>query len=188
MGPEEEGNGRMDAATGRMRGSRFRCHIRRTIAFTRVVWGGLGVCTMMFGCAAQPDRRQSDSSSAGAGAELMGPRASTLDCADSTSAPRLIGGRIRRLTRLEIGNTLSDLLSEDLTSLARSLEPDTFGIGYSTGDERGVSSNYLDALKDVAEQAAAKLERAIAREYSSVRLGRAPCVARSRRTSSMTCS
>src|SRR5262249_16974536 len=62
--------------------------------------------------------------------------------------------RIRRLTRLELQNTLGDLLGDEARALATDIEPDTFAIGYSTGDERGVSSNYVDALKAIAEKAA----------------------------------
>jgi hypothetical protein len=82
--------------------------------------------------------------------------AQAQDCAQQVAAPTL-AARIRRLTRLEIENTLSDLLDETSGALARELEADTFAIGYSTGDERGVSSNYVDALKSVAEQAASRL-------------------------------
>ena len=78
------------------------------------------------------------------------------DCAEPAATPTL-SARIRRLTRLEIQNTLSDVLGETRGALAHDLEADTFAIGYSTGDERGVSSNYVDALKSVAEQAAAGL-------------------------------
>jgi len=45
-------------------------------------------------------------------------------------------------------------------TLAQGIEPDTFAIGFSTGDERGVSSNYVDSLKSVAEGASAELAAA----------------------------
>jgi hypothetical protein len=56
------------------------------------------------------------------------------------------------------------LLGEASSALADDLEADTFAIGYSTGDERGVSSNYVDALKGVAEQATAQLATAAERQ------------------------
>jgi hypothetical protein len=90
-----------------------------------------------------------------------GPGATPLDCSVAVAAKPGISARIRRLTRLEIENTLADLLGGDETrKLATQLEPDTFAIGYSTGDERGVSSNYVDALKGVVEGATAKLSAA----------------------------
>jgi hypothetical protein len=100
----------------------------------------------------------------GPGTAGTGPGApEPQDCQGANAAPTL-SARIRRLTRLEIENTLSDLLGETSGALAQDLEADTFAIGYSTGDERGVSSNYVDALKTVAERAAAELSSAP--EYS----------------------
>ena len=77
------------------------------------------------------------------------------------NAPSAVpGARIRRLTRLELENTLAELLGDAVRPLGLELEADTFAIGYSTGDERGVSSNYVDALKSVAEQATVALDAA----------------------------
>jgi Protein of unknown function (DUF1592)/Protein of unknown function (DUF1588)/Protein of unknown function (DUF1595)/Protein of unknown function (DUF1585)/Protein of unknown function (DUF1587) len=93
-----------------------------------------------------------------------GASATPQDCA-TTAAPKAdISARIRRLTRLEVENTLADLLGDKTRTLARGIEPDTFAIGYSTGDERGVSSNYVDALKSVAEGASAELAAAPERQ------------------------
>jgi Protein of unknown function (DUF1588)/Protein of unknown function (DUF1592)/Protein of unknown function (DUF1595)/Protein of unknown function (DUF1585)/Protein of unknown function (DUF1587) len=117
----------------------------------------LAAGALIFGCGA-PQPLTSDASPNGEG--LTSDGGSVSDCGTSTSAQRSMTGRIRRLTRLELENTLSDLLGEEAGIPARSLEPDTLAIGYSTGDERGVSANYVDALKSVAEQAAAKLQQA----------------------------
>jgi hypothetical protein len=98
-------------------------------------------------------------STPGEGADGLGEvpgSAQAQDCAEKPAAPGF-SARIRRLTRLEIRNTLSDLLGEASGALAEDLEADTFAIGYSTGDERGVSSNYVDALKGVAERATSAL-------------------------------
>ncbi|MES1188527.1 MAG: DUF1588 domain-containing protein [Myxococcales bacterium] len=90
------------------------------------------------------------------GGNVGDPGTTPAECATAAAQKPNISARIRRLTRLELENTLADLLGEETRPLAAGLEPDTFAIGYSTGDERGVSSNYVDALKIVAEGAAAK--------------------------------
>ncbi len=86
--------------------------------------------------------------------------ATSADCKAAQTARPVMAARIRRLTRLELENTFADLLGEAARTLAHDVEADTFAIGYSTGDERGVSSNYVDALKGVAERAAATLATA----------------------------
>lgn len=83
----------------------------------------------------------------------------TSNCSTGAAEP-LLGARIRKLTRLEIENTLADLLGEKTRSLAAEIEADTYAIGYSTGDERGVSANYVDALARVAEQGTMQLSDA----------------------------
>jgi hypothetical protein len=112
-------------------------------------------------------------SAAGPGAQGLGPNPTTnggaanaggttaVDCAAPQTAQPPLSARIRRLTRLELENTLFELLGEATRPLSRDLEPDTFAIGYSTGDERGVGSNYVDALKSVAERAATHLDAAL---------------------------
>jgi hypothetical protein len=104
--------------------------------------------------------------SAGSGAVTTGGAsglggAGALTCTDTQTPAPNITARIRRLTRLELENSLSDLVGEAARPLAHDLEADTFAIGYSTGDERGVSSNYVDALKSVAERAAAERKNAV---------------------------
>jgi hypothetical protein len=66
-----------------------------------------------------------------------------------TAAPP--AARIRRLTRAEIQNTLADLLGASAGPLAAGLEADSQALGYSTGDQRGVSAAYVDGLKTMAE-------------------------------------
>jgi len=95
-----------------------------------------------------------------AGPGSAGASSSPLDCPTSATPKAGISTRIRRLTRLELENTLADLLGDKTRALSQSIEADTFAIGYSTGDERGVSSNYVDALKGVAETASAQLAAA----------------------------
>jgi hypothetical protein len=59
--------------------------------------------------------------------------------------------RIRRLTRAEIQNTVVDLLGANAGPLAAGLEADSQALGYSTGDQRGVSAAYVGGLKTMAE-------------------------------------
>ena len=59
--------------------------------------------------------------------------------------------RIRRLTRAEIQNTVIDLLGTNAGPLAAGLEADSQALGYSTGDQRGVSAAYVGGLKRMAE-------------------------------------
>jgi hypothetical protein len=66
-----------------------------------------------------------------------------------TAAPA--AARIRRLTRTEIQNTLVDLLGANAGPLAAGLEADSQALGYSTGDQRGVSAAYVGGLKTMAE-------------------------------------
>jgi hypothetical protein len=70
--------------------------------------------------------------------------------------------RIRRLTRFEIQNTVVDLFGAAAGPLANGLEPDSQALGYSTGDQRGVSAAYVDALKTMAEGLAAQFRKTIA--------------------------
>ena len=98
--------------------------------------------------------------SASGGAATSGPATggaitTPLECANAPASTPDISARIRRLSRLELTNTLGDLLGDKASTLGSGIEADTFAIGYSTGDERGVSSNYVDALRNVAEAAAA---------------------------------
>jgi hypothetical protein len=98
----------------------------------------------------------SEPNPSGAGASGMAVR-----CSADESAKPTIAARIRRLTRLEMENTLGDLLGAASGALASELEADTLAIGYSTGDERSVSSNYVEALSAVAVKAAANLPSAV---------------------------
>jgi hypothetical protein len=96
---------------------------------------------------------------AGAAGGCVG-RIGTSDDSITSSAVSAI--RIRRLTALEIGNTVADLFGDGAAAMASGLEPDSRAQGFSTGDERGVTSSYVDALKTVAEGVAASFRATIA--------------------------
>lgn len=68
-----------------------------------------------------------------------------------------VSARIRRLTRLEFQNTLSDLLGEQAGPLAESLEQDATATKYATGADRGVSANYVGDLNRIAKLAVVEL-------------------------------
>jgi hypothetical protein len=87
--------------------------------------------------------------SGGVGTGGMGVVSSPL-CATGP-APAPPATRIRRLTRFEIQNTVVDLLGANAGPLAAVLEPDSQALGYSTGDQRGVSAAYVGGLKTMAE-------------------------------------
>src|SRR5205823_5650746 len=74
-----------------------------------------------------------------------GPIATGAAGSGTTGAPACVAGaampaptavRIRRLTRFEIQNTVTDLLGVAAGPLASGLEPDSQALGYSTGDQR----------------------------------------------------
>jgi hypothetical protein len=79
------------------------------------------------------------------------------------SAPSLAppSTRVRRLTKLELGNTLVDLLGVP-ASLAADLEVDSRASGFSTGDERSVGIGYAEGLQRVADAAAVAMSKTIA--------------------------
>jgi hypothetical protein len=83
-------------------------------------------------------------------------------CAASAAPAAMPAVRIRRLTRFEIQNTVTDLLGAAAAPLANGLEPDSQALGYSTGDQRGVSAAYVDALKTMAEGLSAQLRKTVA--------------------------
>jgi Protein of unknown function (DUF1588)/Protein of unknown function (DUF1592)/Protein of unknown function (DUF1595)/Protein of unknown function (DUF1587)/Protein of unknown function (DUF1585) len=74
--------------------------------------------------------------------------------------PAAVPGRVRRLTRLEVQNTLADLLGSDAGDLARWLEPDNGATKFSTDAGRSVSANYVNGLSQVAVQASHQLDQA----------------------------
>jgi hypothetical protein len=82
-------------------------------------------------------------------------------CPSAATQTVLPATRIRRLTRLEIQNTLADLLGASAAPLAAGLEPDSQALGYSTGDQRGVSPAYVDALKTMAEGVSAQFRKTV---------------------------
>src|SRR5262245_52552657 len=81
-------------------------------------------------------------------------------CSAGQKAPP-VAARVRRLTNAEVSNTLVDLLGADYGTLASGLEPDSRASGFSTGEERTVTSGYADSLKRLAESAAATFRTAL---------------------------
>jgi hypothetical protein len=67
--------------------------------------------------------------------------------------------RIRRLTKLEIRNTVADLFGDTAADLTNEIEPDPRPQGYSTGDERSVNPGYMDTQQHVATQLAASFRK-----------------------------
>jgi hypothetical protein len=90
-----------------------------------------------------------------------GAPADVAACASSTTAAPATA-RVRRLTRFEIQNTVVDLLGAAAGPLAAGLEADSQASGFSTGDQRGVSAAYVDALRTMAEGLAAQFRKAVA--------------------------
>lgn len=80
-------------------------------------------------------------------------------CAVGSPAPPAIGQRIRRLTKLEIRNTVADLFTDTAADLTAEIEADPRPQGYSTGDERSVDPAYMDTLQHVAQQVAADFRK-----------------------------
>lgn len=80
--------------------------------------------------------------------------------ATASASQPLANGRVRRLTRLELENTLRDLLGDEASSLAKALEPDTGATKFSTAADRGVSASYVSDLNHLAELAAQQLLKA----------------------------
>jgi Protein of unknown function (DUF1592)/Protein of unknown function (DUF1588)/Protein of unknown function (DUF1595)/Protein of unknown function (DUF1585)/Protein of unknown function (DUF1587) len=83
-------------------------------------------------------------------------------CASGAAPPVMPGVRIRRLTRLEVQNTVTDLLGADAAALANGLEPDSQALGFSTGDQRGVSAAYAAALSTMATGLATTFRKTVA--------------------------
>jgi hypothetical protein len=95
------------------------------------------------------------------GAGGSGPSPSSA-CTPAAMAAAPPAARIRRLTRFEIQNTVVDLLGASAGPLAATLEADSQALGYSTGDQRGVSAAYVDGLKTMAEGLGALLRPTVA--------------------------
>jgi hypothetical protein len=83
-------------------------------------------------------------------------------CTSAAMAAAPPAVRIRRLTRAEIQNTVVDLLGANAGPLAAELQADSRALGYSTGDERGVSAAYVGDLKTMAEGLGALLRPTVA--------------------------
>jgi Protein of unknown function (DUF1592)/Protein of unknown function (DUF1588)/Protein of unknown function (DUF1595)/Protein of unknown function (DUF1585)/Protein of unknown function (DUF1587) len=99
----------------------------------------------------------------GSGGSAGGSGGATVSsplCVSGGPAPA--AARIRRLTRYEIQNTLVDLLGTNAGPLAAGLETDSQALGYSTGDQRGVSAAYVGGLKTMAEGLGALVRATVA--------------------------
>jgi hypothetical protein len=83
----------------------------------------------------------------------------TTTCTDGTAVTPTLPPRIRRLTKLEISNTIADLLSVTAAKLTNEIEADPRPQGYSTGDERSVNPAYMDTQQHVAIQIAADFRK-----------------------------
>ena len=113
--------------------------------------GGAATGSAPTGAAGNGGAGPATSGAAGAtGAGGIGVVSSAL-CTSATMAAAAPAVRIRRLTRYEIQNTIVDLLGANAGPLAAGLEPDSQALGYSTGDQRGVSAAYVGGLKTMAE-------------------------------------
>jgi hypothetical protein len=72
----------------------------------------------------------------------------------------LASGRVRRLTRLELENTLHDLLGDEASALAKALESDSGATKFSTAADRGVGVSYASDLNHLAALAAPRFQQA----------------------------
>jgi hypothetical protein len=119
----------------------------------RFSWAfALLACNAAPAAAPRPDEGPSNNAGS-AGADGVG--GTTL----GGSAPT-VGGRVRRLTRLELENTLNDLLGEEASALAKALEADGGATKFSTAADRGVSASYVSDLNNLAGLAASHLPQA----------------------------
>jgi hypothetical protein len=80
--------------------------------------------------------------------------------ATAQNSQPLVAGRVRRLTRLELENTLDDLLGDEASALAKSLEADSGATKFSTAADRGVGTSYVSDLNHLAALAASHLAQA----------------------------
>jgi hypothetical protein len=94
--------------------------------------------------------------------ETPGPGPSSALCRQDEGPSEPLGARIRRLNKLELRNTVADLIGDPAAALTSDLESDPRTMGFSTGDERGISAGYVDALKRVAEGISAEFRKSVA--------------------------
>ena len=118
-----------------------------------LLWLALGAsgCQGNFG-----DLSKGGSGSMGGPGDAGGPGAS---CTDGTAAAPTLPPRIRRLTKLEIRNTVADLFGVTAANLTSEIEADPRPQGYSTGDERSVNPAYMETQQHVARQIAADFRK-----------------------------
>lgn len=94
--------------------------------------------------------------------QAPGPGGSSALCSQNEGPSEPLGARIRRLNKLELRNTVADLISDPAAALTNELESDPRTMGFSTGDERGITSGYVDALKRVAEGISSEFRKGVA--------------------------
>ena len=76
----------------------------------------------------------------------------TTVCTDTPASAPTMGPRIRRLTKLEVRNTVADLFGDTVAQHVDPFQADPRPQGFSTGDERSVNPGYMDTLREVALQ------------------------------------
>ncbi len=81
---------------------------------------------------------------------------------DERLAAAPMPARVRRLTRLEIKNTLADLLGPDYAALAETIEQDARSTSFSTSADRSITAGYADALQTVARAAGQRYSEELA--------------------------
>jgi len=127
-------------------------------------WARLAWALVLSGCNAAPAPATVPTPSAGGPPSAAAAGSSGAGGTPPSLTQPLAEGRVRRLTRLEVENTLTDLLGEDVGALAKSLEADSGATKFSTAADRGVSSNYVSDLNHLAELAAPHLAQALEAE------------------------
>jgi hypothetical protein len=140
---------------------------RKTYGARRVGLASLALATAGAACTGELSVHVSGNpglgtANAGApGSDAPGVSWATSLCAGGAT-PAMPPVRVRRLTRLEIQNTITDLLGAAAGPLANGLEPDSQELGFSTGEQRGVSAAYASSLKTMAEGLSAQFRKTIA--------------------------
>jgi hypothetical protein len=135
-----------------------RCHESR---FRAATWRVLSIVAVLgCGCTTASESRWSELSTGGTASGGEGDGTVAMGGAAPVNGRFELNARIRRLTRLEFQNTLSDLWGEQTGALAGFLEQDATSTKYATGADRGVSSNYVSDLNRIAELASAELDQA----------------------------
>jgi Protein of unknown function (DUF1588)/Protein of unknown function (DUF1592)/Protein of unknown function (DUF1595)/Protein of unknown function (DUF1585)/Protein of unknown function (DUF1587) len=126
----------------------------------------IGAASMSLGCLG----RIGEAGNRGRGSvDLNGTPATTTGsstdptgtCSDAQLSAATVGIRIRRLTKLEVRNTVADLFTDAVAAHTDAIEPDPRPQGYSTGDERSVNPSYMDTLSRTVQQVAADFRKTV---------------------------